>query len=145
MTTNAGSDASSSVSGFAESPEVHAKERTEKALLGFLRPEFLNRVDEVITFNSLTKDDFKKIAHLMLDQLAAALVEKKITLTYTDAAADFIAEKSYSVKYGARNMRRYMQTEVEDALAEKIIASYDHRVTAAHVDADGEKLTITCM
>ena len=145
MTTNAGSDVSSSVSGFAESPEVRAKERTEKALLGFLRPEFLNRVDEVITFNSLTKDDFKKIAHLMLDQLAEALAEKKITLTYTDAAADFIAEKSYSVKYGARNMRRYMQTEVEDALAEKIIAAYDHRVTAAHVDADGETLTITCM
>ncbi len=145
MTTNAGSDASSSVSGFAESAEVRAKERTEKALLSFLRPEFLNRVDEVITFNALTKDDFGKIARLMLDQLAAALVEKKITLTYTDAAADFIAEKSYSVKYGARNMRRYMQTEVEDALAEKIIASYDHRVTAARVDADGEKLIIDCM
>ena len=145
MTTNAGSDASSSVSGFAESAEVRAKERTEKALLSFLRPEFLNRVDEVITFNALTKDDFGKIARLMLDQLAAALVEKKITLTYTDAAADFIAEKSYSQKYGARNMRRYMQTEVEDALAEKIIASYDHRVTAARVDADGEKLIIDCM
>ena len=145
MTTNAGSDASSSVSGFAASADVRAKERTEKALLSFLRPEFLNRVDEVITFNALTKDDFGKIAHLMLDQLAAALAEKKITLTYTDAAADFIAEKSYSQKYGARNMRRYMQTEVEDALAEKIIASYDHRVTAARVDADGEKLVIDCM
>ena len=145
MTTNAGSDVSSSVSGFAASADVRAKERTEKALLGFLRPEFLNRVDEVITFNALTKDDFGKIAHLMLDQLAAALAEKKITLTYTDAAADFIAEKSYSQKYGARNMRRYMQTEVEDALAEKIIASYDHRVTAARVDADGEKLVIDCM
>ena len=145
MTTNAGSDVSSSVFGFAASADVRAKERTEKALLSFLRPEFLNRVDEVITFNALTKDDFGKIAHLMLDQLAAALAEKKITLTYTDAAADFIAEKSYSVKYGARNMRRYMQTEVEDALAEKIIASYDHRVTAARVDADGEKLVIDCM
>ena len=145
MTTNAGSDVPSSVSGFAASADVRAKERTEKALLGFLRPEFLNRVDEVITFNALTKDDFGKIAHLMLDQLAAALAEKKITLTYTDAAADFIAEKSYSQKYGARNMRRYMQTEVEDALAEKIIASYDHRVTAARVDADGEKLVIDCM
>ena len=145
MTTNAGSDVSSSVSGFAASADVRAKERTEKALLGFLRPEFLNRVDEVITFNALTKDDFGKIARLMLDQLAAALAEKKITLTYTDAAADFIAEKSYSQKYGARNMRRYMQTEVEDALAEKIIASYDRRVTAARVDADGEKLIIDCM
>ena len=145
MTTNAGSDVSSSVSGFADSPEVRAKERTERALLSFLRPEFLNRVDEVITFNSLTKDDFGKIARLMLDQLAEALAEKKITLTYTDAAAALIAEKSYSVKYGARNMRRYIQTEVEDILAEKIIAAYDHRVTAAHIDADGDKLAITCM
>ena len=145
MTTNAGSDVSSSVSGFADSPEVRAKERTERALLSFLRPEFLNRVDEVITFNSLTKDDFGKIARLMLDQLAEALAEKKITLTYTDAAAALIAEKSYSVKYGARNMRRYIQTEVEDTLAEKIIAAYDHRVTAAHIDADGDKLVITCM
>lgn len=145
MTTNAGSDSSSAVSGFAESEKLRAGERTEKALLSFLRPEFLNRVDEVITFHSLTKENFAKIARLMLDQLASALAEKQISLTYTDAAAAWIAEKSYSVKYGARNMRRYIQTEVEDALAEKIIASYDRRVTNAHIDADENGLRIVCM
>ena len=145
MTTNAGSDNSSAVSGFAESEKLRAGERTEKALLSFLRPEFLNRVDEVITFNSLTKENFATIARLMLDQLASALAEKHISLTYTDAAAAWIAEKSYSVKYGARNMRRYIQTEVEDALAEKIIASYDRRVTNAHIDADENGLRIVCM
>ena len=145
MTTNAGSDAGSAVSGFSVQAAVQAKEKTEKALLSFLRPEFLNRVDEVITFRSLDKDDFAKIAKLMLSQLADALAAKSITLTYTDAAAAYIAEKSYSVKFGARNMRRYIQTNVEDALAEKIISNYNTHVSSARVDFDGEKLLIECM
>ena len=144
MTTNAGSDVSSSVSGFVSKGVSAGNEKTEKALLSFLRPEFINRVDEVITFRSLDKDDFGKIAKLMLSQLAAALEEKGIALTFTDSAASFIAEKSFSVKYGARNMRRFIQREVEDALAERIISSYESRVTSASVDADGEKLIIDC-
>lgn len=144
MTTNAGSDSSSSVSGFVSASGTAGSEKTEKALLSFLRPEFINRVDEVITFRSLDKDDFAKIAKLMLSQLKGALGEKGITLEYTDSAAAFIAEKSFSVKYGARNMRRYIQREVEDALAEKIISAYDIRVTYANVDCNGEKLIIDC-
>ena len=144
MTTNAGSDVSSSISGFLTQSGAQANEKTEKALLSFLRPEFLNRVDEVITFRSLDKDDFAKIAKLMLSQLAEALAAKGITLTYTDAAAAYIAEHSYSVKFGARNMRRYIQTNVEDALAEKIIASYNTKVTSAAIDSDGESLKIDC-
>ena len=144
MTTNAGSDVSSSVSGFASSGTAAGSEKTEKALLSFLRPEFINRVDEVITFRSLDKDDFASIAKLMLSQLAEALKEKGITFTFTDGAAAFVAEKSFSVKYGARNMRRYIQREVEDALAERIISSYQNRVTSASVDCDGEKLIIDC-
>ena len=144
MTTNVGSDVSSSISGFLTQSGAQANEKTEKALLSFLRPEFLNRVDEVITFRSLDKDDFAKIAKLMLSQLAEALSAKGIALTYTDAAAAYIADKSYSVKFGARNMRRYIQTNVEDALAEKIIASYNTRISSAHVDFDGEKLLIDC-
>ena len=144
MTTNAGSDVSSSISGFLTQSGAQANEKTEKALLSFLRPEFLNRVDEVITFRSLDKDDFKKIAKLMLSQLAEALAAKGITLIYTDAAAAYIAEHSYSVKFGARNMRRYIQTNVEDALAEKIIASYNTKVTSAVIDSDGESLKIDC-
>ena len=145
MTTNAGSDVSSSISGFSSTEASRTNEKTEKALLSFLRPEFINRVDEVITFRSLDKDDFGKIAKLMLSQLASALAEKGITLTYTDSAAAFIAEKSFSLKFGARNMRRFIQTNVEDALAEKIISNYRVRVTSARVDSDGEKLIIDCM
>ncbi len=145
MTTNAGSDVSSSISGFSEVKGNGASDKTEKALLSFLRPEFINRVDEVITFRSLDKGDFARIAKLMLSQLSEALSAKKITLSYTDAAADYIAEKSYSVKFGARNMRRFIQTNVEDALAEKIISSYSTRISSANVDFDGEKLVIECL
>ena len=145
MTTNAGSDVSSAISGFSTEAGTAAKEKTEKALLSFLRPEFINRVDEVITFRSLDRTDFASIAKIMLSQLAEALSAKAITLTYTDAAAAYIAEQSFSQKFGARNMRRYIQTHVEDALAEKIIASYNMRVTSARVDHDGEKLVIDCM
>lgn len=145
MTTNAGSDAAAAVSGFAERAGLAAKDKTEKALLGFLRPEFINRVDEIITFNSLTREDFAKIAGLMLGQLRDALAAKEITLTYTEAATKLIAEQSYSVKFGARNMRRFIQTHVEDALAEKIIAGYNARVRIAKLDAADGQLSIECI
>ncbi|MBQ8837484.1 MAG: ATP-dependent Clp protease ATP-binding subunit [Clostridia bacterium] len=145
MTTNAGSDVSSSISGFLTGESAAANDKTEKALLSFLRPEFLNRVDEVITFRSLDKADFGKIAKLMLSELGKALEEKGIALTYTDATASFIAEKSFSQKFGARNMRRFIQTNVEDALAEKIISNYRVRVSSASIDSDGEKLIINCI
>ncbi len=145
MTTNAGSDTSSSISGFLTKEGSGAGDKTEKALLSFLRPEFINRVDEVITFRALDKDDFGRIAKLMLLQLAEALSANGITLNYTDAAAAFIAEKSYSVKFGARNMRRFIQTNVEDALAEKIISNYNVRIASARIDSDGEKLIIECL
>ncbi len=145
MTTNAGSDAASAVSGFAERAGLADRDKTEKALLGFLRPEFINRVDEIITFHSLTKENFEKIAGLMLDQLRDALAAKEITLTYTEAAVKLIAEASYSVKFGARNMRRYIQTHVEDALAEKIIASYNTHIRIAKLDAKDDRLQIECI
>ena len=145
MTTNAGSDVSSAISGFSASEGTRASEKTEKALLSFLRPEFINRVDEVITFRSLDKNDFAKIAKIMLSQLAEALAAKGTKLKYTDAAADYIADKSYSVKFGARNMRRFIQTNVEDALAEKIISNYNTHISLARVDFNGEKLLIDIM
>ncbi len=145
MTTNAGSDVSASVSGFLAKEGSAAGEKTEKALLSFLRPEFINRVDEVITFRSLDKDDFGRIAKIMLAELAKALSERSISLTFTDAAAAFIAEKSFSAKFGARNMRRFIQTNVEDALAEKIISNYNVHVSSARIDSDGEKLLIDIM
>ncbi len=138
MTTNAGSGKSSAISGFAQKESaVLDREKTERALLSFLRPEFLNRVDEIITFASLSREDFQKIARIQLKDLSEALDEKGIRFTFTEEAADLVAKESYSEKYGARNMRRYIQTHVEDPLAEKMI-THDTRVIGAHLsEKDG--------
>ena len=104
MTTNAGSTDTSSAAGFGGTRNEADAAKTEKALSSFLRPEFLNRVDEVIVFNRLTRENFTGIAKIMLNELADALSEKGIQFAYTDSAADFIAEKSFDEKYGARNM-----------------------------------------
>ncbi|MCQ2435728.1 MAG: ATP-dependent Clp protease ATP-binding subunit [Clostridia bacterium] len=142
MTTNAGSSTGMNTPGFGQTSTQIAEGRTEKALLEFLRPEFINRVDEVITFRSLDENDFVRIADIMLGDLKKALAEKGIAFKWTEAASKYIAAKSFSNKYGARNMRRFISREVEDVLAEKIIASYSDRVTMAAVDSDGESLTI---
>ncbi len=145
MTTNAGSDKSSSISGFAEKEDAGYSEKTERALLAFLRPEFINRVDEIITFRSLDRSDFKQIATIMLSELAHALGEKDIRFVYSDDASEYIADKSFSAKYGARNMRRYIQTHVEDEIAEKIISSYSDRITGISLDSDGNSLIINTL
>ncbi|MBO5111592.1 MAG: ATP-dependent Clp protease ATP-binding subunit [Clostridia bacterium] len=145
MTTNAGSHTSSAPAGFSESESKQASARTEKALAEFLRPEFLNRIDEIITFRSLDKNDFRRIADIMLNDLKKALEERGITFRYTEAARDFIADASYSVKYGARNMRRYIQTEVEDRMANAIISGYETHITAASLDAVDGALSLYCL
>ena len=140
MTTNAGSDRAGATVGFLDA-EKDATEnpRTEKALSTFLRPEFLNRVDEIITFRSLDEADFSRIAGIMMNELKTALAERGITLSFTKDALSLIATRSYSHKFGARNMRRYIQDHVEDALAEKIIADYQKSITHASVSVrDGE-------
>ena len=124
MTTNAGSGFSSSAAGFGTTRNEADIQRTEKALSEFLRPEFLNRIDEVIVFNRLTQDNFAQIAKIMLEELSQALSEKNIRFTYTDSAALLIAKNSYDEKYGARNMRRYIQREVEDVIADRLIGGY---------------------
>ena len=142
MTTNAGSEASSSISGFAEKREVLAKEKTEKALSSFLRPEFINRIDEVITFNRLTLDDFVKIAEIMLTRLSSHMNEKGTRLTYSDEVLRFIAEKSFSEKYGARNMRRFVERNVEDKIAALIIDNFGSKLLGIHLTVkDGEIFT----
>jgi len=145
MTTNAGSDRSTASIGFSDHGEGQDEDATMKALQGFLRPEFINRVDEVITFRSLDREDFTRIARIMLDELTAALAEKSLTFRYTDAAAAHIAAESFSAKYGARNMRRYIQRHVEDPLAEAVIADYRHTLTQALLNVKNGKLTVTCM
>jgi len=143
MTTNAGSDRSSAVAGFAGSGSDSSSERTEKALSSFLRPEFLNRVDEIITFRSLDEEDFTKIAELMLNELKAALSERGITFGWTKAASSLIAKESFSVKFGARNMRRYIQSNVEDALASLVISAKDHKLTHALLSVKNGALDVT--
>ena len=129
MTSNAGSDRKEGSVGFGRSVSEQNRERTMKALGEFLRPEFINRVDEIICFNRLDEENFVSIARIMLDELAASLKEKGFTFTYDDAVAAYLANKSYSLTYGARNLRRTIQKELEDVIATRIIDSYDHPVT----------------
>jgi ATP-dependent Clp protease ATP-binding subunit ClpA len=145
MTTNAGSDRTGALAGFAASETSLEEGRTQKALEGFLRPEFINRVDEIITFRQLDEADFVQIARILLEELKLSLNEKNITLSYTDAVPELIAQKSYSRKFGARNMRRYIQKEIEDQLAEQIIADYGRRYSMAKLDSDGECIRVLCM
>jgi len=142
MTTNAGSDNSANEAGFSASDITSSINKSEKALATFLRPEFLNRVDEVITFRSLNEEDFTKIAVIMLNELKTTLHEKGIELTYTDTLSAYIAKKSYSHKFGARNMRRYIQTHLEDKLAEIIVSDYKHKKTNMHVDVKDNVIVI---
>ena len=142
MTTNAGSQNTSNTAGFSKTENEANEEKTSKALSSFLRPEFMNRIDEIITFNSLTKDDFVRIATIMLGELKASLNEKGISLEYTQDIPVLLAEKSFSVKYGARNLRRTIQTEIEDKASELIIASYDSKMSAISIFAEGEEIKI---
>ena len=144
MTTNAGSGRSASALGFTSSESDAERNRIEKALLEFLRPEFINRVDEVIVFNSLTSADFCDIVKIMLGDLGKVLEERNITFTYTDAAAKLIADDSYSVKYGARNMRRYIQRNIEDVIAESIVSDVHGEIKAITVDVKDDKLSVEC-
>ena len=130
MTSNAGSDnKSAGAVGFGGSADQQGKERTMKALQDFLRPEFLNRVDEIICFNHLTKKNFTGIARIMLEELRTSLSDKGYTFHYDDALVDYLVEKSYSMTYGARNLRRQIQKELEDPMAARIIDSFENPVT----------------
>ena len=139
MTTNAGSDKSSSISGFAEKRELLAKDKTEKALSAFLRPEFINRIDEIITFRHLDRDDFVKIADIMLGKLRDHLEEKGTKLIYGEELLRHIANESYSEKYGARNMRRFIERQIEDKLASVILDNYGMHISGISLKfVDGE-------
>lgn len=147
MTTNAGSDNTSSTVGFYSSEHDKSESKTMKALSAFLRPEFINRVDEIITFNSLTLEDFGHIAVIMLNELKTALAEKNITFVYSEEAVSYIAKNSYSLKFGARNMRRFIRTNVEDLLAEKIISDYDKTISGVSLKYSdkNDKLVVECI
>ena len=145
MTSNAGSDARTSAGsvGFGRTADEQGKERAMKALEGFLRPEFINRVDEIVYFNKLTEENFKAIAGIMLGELRDNLKERGITFTWDEALLDHLVKKSFSATYGARNLRRQIQKDLEDGIATKLIDSYLHPLHSIHASADGDSVALT--
>lgn len=136
MTTNAGSNRKGGAMGFGGTVNDMGRERALKALGEFLRPEFINRVDEIVYFNSLTEENFRSIAKLMLEETRDAIAERGISMTWNTALIDYLVRKSYSVTYGARNLRRTIQKDVEDAIAQKIIDCRGENAGHISVSAD---------
>ena len=129
MTSNAGSDKGVGSVGFGRTDKEQGKDKAMKALGQFLRPEFINRVDEVVYFNRLSEENFKEIAKIMLGELTDNLRDKGITFTWDESVLDHLVKTSYSLTYGARNLRRQVQKDLEDPIATKIIDSYLEPIT----------------
>jgi len=142
MTTNAGSDRKEQSMGFAREDFDVAKEKTQKALSEFLRPEFLNRVDEIVIFRQLSESDFEGIAKIMLGDLYKALAQKQIEMSYEPEVLSYLVKKSYSKKYGARNLRRVIQKEVEDELSNRIVSARDGDLSFVHLKTAQDQLII---
>ena len=142
MTSNAGSDKAAGSVGFGRSSDDQGRERTMKALREFLRPEFINRVDEIVYFHQLTEENFAAIARIMLDELRDSLREKGYTFTYDDALVSHLVQSSYSAAYGARNLRRCIQKELEDPMAVQIIDSFEHPITQLRATAEDGKVRL---
>ena len=142
MTSNAGSDKAAGSVGFDKSAGDQGKERVMKALRDFLRPEFINRVDEVIYFHQLTEDNFRDIARIMLDELKTSLSDKGFGFMYDDGVVDVLVKKSYSAVYGARNLRRCIQKELEDPMANLIIDAFEHPITQLKATAEDGQIKL---
>ena len=142
MTSNAGSERKEGTVGFGHTVNEQNRDRAMKALGEFLRPEFLNRVDEVICFNRLDEKNFAGIAHIMLSELQKSLEDKGLHFTWDEDVEDYLVKKSYSATYGARNLRRTIQKELEDVMAAQIIDSYEHPVTQIHASMEDGKLVV---
>ena len=142
MTSNAGSEGRVGGLGFGRTEGDKVQETTMKALREFLRPEFLNRVDEIITFNRLTEEDFLGIADIMLQELKDSLSARGLTLTWDETVKALLVKKAYSALYGARNLRRTIQRELEDPISEAIIDSFEHPISAIHILTDGDNFQL---
>ncbi|MBQ3103760.1 MAG: ATP-dependent Clp protease ATP-binding subunit, partial [Oscillospiraceae bacterium] len=142
MTSNAGSDKKEGSVGFNRTLNEQGKERALKSLNDFLRPEFINRVDEIVYFNRLTEEHFCDIARIMLEELKASLADKGFTFVYDDALVEYLTHKSYSLTYGARNLRRTIQKELEDEMAGRIIDSFENPITHISATVQDEKIVL---
>ena len=145
MTSNAGSATKEGTVGFDRTANEQDADRAMKGLQQFLRPEFINRVDAVITFNRLSEENFQGIARIMLEELVASLSDKAITLTYDDALVAWLVHKSFSRTYGARNLRRTIQKELEDPMATKIIDSYENPISQVKATVEDDAVKLYCL
>ena len=143
MTTNAGSANSINTVGFGGSSDDKDRQRAMKALGDFLRPEFLNRVDEIVYFHKLTEENFRVIADLMLGELRDVMAEHDMSLHWDDSVRDYLVKKSFSEEYGARNLRRIIQKDIEDAIATEVIDRRSEQLSDIRLHSDGEKILVT--
>jgi ATP-dependent Clp protease ATP-binding subunit ClpB/ATP-dependent Clp protease ATP-binding subunit ClpC len=142
MTSNAGSEVGGAPLGFGKTANEQNRDKAMKALRQFLRPEFINRVDEVVCFNQLTEENFRVIAHIMLRELEKVLLEKGLKFSWTFDVLDVLVKESYSVEYGARNLRRCIQKNLEDPIATKIIESYLSPISSLEALVEDGKIVI---
>ena len=142
LTTNAGSNTRTGTLGFGLSADDQSRERAQRALNEFLRPEFLNRLDEIVYFNHLTEENFRAIASLMLGEVRTAMAERGMTLHWTPAVVDYLVAKGFSETYGARNLRRTIQRDVEDAIASAVVAQRKAAGDVA-IDAQNDRIVVT--
>ena len=142
MTSNAGSEGRVGGLGFGRTETDQVREKTMKALKEFLRPEFINRVDEIITFNHLTKENFLGIADIMLRELAESLSARGLTLTWEENVRQYLVDEAFSVTYGARNLRRTIQRALEDPISERIIDSFENPISRIHVTLEADVLKV---
>ena len=145
MTSNAGSATKEGTVGFDRTQREQDSDRAMKALQQFLRPEFINRVDAVITFNRLSEENFQSIARIMLEELRGSLEDKGVAFTYDDELVAFLTHKSFSRTYGARNLRRTIQKELEDTIATELINSYEHPVSQVKATVENEAVKLYCL
>ena len=145
MTSNAGSNTKVGSVGFGRTANEQGRERAMKALQDFLRPEFINRIDEIVYFNQLTEENFRSIAVLMLKELATAMAEKGISFSWEESLLDYLVKKSYSAVYGARNLRRVIQKELEDAIAVRLIEGYQHPVSQMKALVEDDTIHLLAM
>ena len=142
MTSNAGSEGRVGGLGFARTDTDMVKEKTMKALGEFLRPEFINRVDEIITFHHLTEENFLGIADIMLAELRDSLNARGLNLTWEEDLRQLLVKKAYSLTYGARNLRRTIQKELEDPISEAIIDSFENPISSIHIRTSEDKVVL---
>ena len=142
MTSNAGSEGRANSLGFGRTENDMVKDKAMKALQEFLRPEFINRVDEIICFNRLTEENFGGIADIMLKELKESLENRGLSFTWTEEAKTLLVNKAFSATYGARNLRRTLQKELEDPISEKIIDSFEMPISAVRAVVENEQIKV---